>query len=323
MTDVKASIVITYYNEARFIDAAVRSALNQTFDAAYEVILVDDGSDVPVTEVLEANLLRNSILHVIRQENGGVGAARHAGIRRAAGRWITFLDADDRIAPNKLARHVAAAEALDSPMAVIFTGTEQRPEGNLKYCHLLGDCVEINDDILRGRMPSGASILMPRKLYFDCGGFDGTIRSECQFLLLARLIGAKAKFYVIPEPLYIQTIRPDSNRHIVRHRLDSIDRVLKTITDLFVRNEMKELLPHFCRRRLLAQIKVSMEDRKYVYSYRLARLFRRHRTISQGWLGLIFIYVAANAVTSSLVNTFLWNIVRRVRVWTQPRISTR
>ena len=45
MSGVKASVVITYFDETEFIDAAVASALDQSFDAAYEVILIDDGGE--------------------------------------------------------------------------------------------------------------------------------------------------------------------------------------------------------------------------------------------------------------------------------------
>lgn len=323
MSGVRASVVITYFDEAEFIDAAVASALDQSFDGAYEVILIDDGGERPVSDVLAAELRRNPILHVIRQPNQGLAAARHAGVERAQGHWVAFLDADDRMAPDKLARQVAAAEALDDPKAVIFTGTEQRPEGNLKYCHLTGDCVEIADDILHSHVPSGASMLLTREFYFDCGGFDGAIRKEAEFLLLARLIAAEARFYVIPEPLYIQTMRGDSQRHDIAERLDNIDRILNEIGDLFDHHGMKERLPDFCRRRLLAQIRVSLEDRHYAYSVRLVGLFRRHEVISAHWEVLILAYVAANAATLSLVNALLWTLIRKLRAWTRPRLSRR
>ena len=243
--DVKVSIVIPYFSESAFIVAAVRSALNQTFGDAYEVILVDDGSDRPVTEVLTADLLGSPKLYIMRQENQGAAAARHAGIQRATGRWITFLDADDEVASVKLARQVAAAEALDSPMAVIFTGTEQRPTGSLKWCGLMGGCVEITDDILRCRLPPLTSMLLSRKLYFDCGGFDTAVRKYEDLLLLARLICANARFYVIPEPLYIQTIRADSSINSTLYGLESIDGMLKEITDLFSRNGIEAQLSRF------------------------------------------------------------------------------
>jgi glycosyltransferase involved in cell wall biosynthesis len=99
------SAVVTTYNQAPYIEDALRSATGQTYPHV-EIIVVDDGSidDTP------ARLARfGDRITVVRQPNLGVAASRNTGIRRARGELIAFLDGDDLWEPGKLAAQVDAA----------------------------------------------------------------------------------------------------------------------------------------------------------------------------------------------------------------------
>lgn len=92
------SVVIPTYNRARDLMRAVSSVLDQTRPAD-EIIVVNDGS----TDDTEARLgVFGGRVTYIRQENQGPGAARNRGIAAARGKWIAFLDSDDRWLPDKL-----------------------------------------------------------------------------------------------------------------------------------------------------------------------------------------------------------------------------
>src|SRR6266566_518104 len=99
----EVSVVIPAFNAGRTITAALQSVFAQTY-RRYEVIVVDDGSaDDTALRVAEWG----SRIQYVRQANGGPGAARNEGIRRARGRLIAFLDADDVWLPRKLQRQMA------------------------------------------------------------------------------------------------------------------------------------------------------------------------------------------------------------------------
>lgn len=94
----RVSIVIPTYNDDReHLAEAVASARAQTYPNV-EVVVVDDGSDVPVQ--LDG-------VRVIRQDNAGPSAARNTGIRATSAEVVICLDADDRLSPT------TAAEAVD------------------------------------------------------------------------------------------------------------------------------------------------------------------------------------------------------------------
>ncbi len=93
------SVVIPSYNCGKFIGDAIDSVLAQGYPAL-EILVIDDGSTDDTCNVVEGY---GRLVTLIRQTNAGSAAARNEGIRRAAGKYIAFLDADDIWLPGKLA----------------------------------------------------------------------------------------------------------------------------------------------------------------------------------------------------------------------------
>jgi len=114
-TSLRFSIVIPTYNYGRFLDRAVSSALAQPGDD-FEVLVVDDGSTDDTPRVVERF---GDDLRYVRQQNRGAAAARNRGAELAAGEWIVFLDADDRLLPKALA-HFREATAAHAEAAMVF-----------------------------------------------------------------------------------------------------------------------------------------------------------------------------------------------------------
>lgn len=98
------SIVITSYNYERYVGDTIRSALGQTYPHA-EVIVVDDGSTDGSRAVLES--YRDSC-RVIYRANGGEAAASHSGLLECRGDLVLFLDSDDMLDKDAIARVVEA-----------------------------------------------------------------------------------------------------------------------------------------------------------------------------------------------------------------------
>lgn len=101
------SIVIPAYNCDRYIGQAIESILNQTY-SAYEIIVVDDGSQDNTREALQPY---SQHIHYVYQQNQGVSVARNHGLNLARGEFIVFLDGDDTFLPDKLTTQLAVFEA--------------------------------------------------------------------------------------------------------------------------------------------------------------------------------------------------------------------
>ena len=100
------SIVVTCFNQGRYLADAVESARHQTCDRT-ELIIVDDGS----TDDTAAVAAQVGVAQLIRQANAGLPAARNAGLYRARGKYITFLDADDLLLPKAIELGLACHNA--------------------------------------------------------------------------------------------------------------------------------------------------------------------------------------------------------------------
>ncbi|MBK0401920.1 glycosyltransferase family 2 protein [Adhaeribacter sp. BT258] len=94
------SIVIPLYNKQEHIANTLQSVLHQTFPD-YELLVINDGSTDQSATI--AGLFHDHRLQVFHQKNAGVSAARNHGIKRAKGRYLAFLDADDLWEPQYLA----------------------------------------------------------------------------------------------------------------------------------------------------------------------------------------------------------------------------
>jgi glycosyltransferase involved in cell wall biosynthesis len=100
------SIVINNYNYARYLGAAIDSALMQTW-RPLEVVVVDDGSTDDSWSIIERYRDR---VHALRQPNGGQGAAYNSGFAASRGEWVLFLDSDDLLDADAVERMLKHAQ---------------------------------------------------------------------------------------------------------------------------------------------------------------------------------------------------------------------
>jgi glycosyltransferase involved in cell wall biosynthesis len=99
--EARVSIIIPYYNQPAFLAEAVSSAKKQTYGNV-EIIVVDDGSVVPAGSIIEQ---ANNVA-IWRTENRGVSAARNLGFAKSSGKYLIFLDSDDRLLPGAIEAHL-------------------------------------------------------------------------------------------------------------------------------------------------------------------------------------------------------------------------
>ena len=101
------SIIITSYNQKQYLQEAIDSVLGQTFQDL-EIVVVDDASNDGSREIIEESVRAHPglVRSLLLTRNGGVAAARNAGLEACRGEWITHLDGDDRYLPHKLEREM-------------------------------------------------------------------------------------------------------------------------------------------------------------------------------------------------------------------------
>ena len=147
--DPTVSVVIPAYNAEKTIGRLLGCVLNQTWQAQ-QVILVDDGSKDRTAEIAEKTAKNDPRLTVIRQENLGVSATRNTGLKRCAGKYIRFVDADDTLPAESTELMVRRAEENRAEM--VIGGYDQYIGAKRSFHNLAGrddtvDCDRIMDHL--------------------------------------------------------------------------------------------------------------------------------------------------------------------------------
>lgn len=117
MTKPKVSMILSAYNEERFIDKAICSLTNQSLKEI-EIIIINDGSTDKTPEIIEKYAEEDPRITVINQSNIGLGASRNKGMAIAQGEYVGFLDGDDwyRLDALEIAYNEAKSKDTDITM---------------------------------------------------------------------------------------------------------------------------------------------------------------------------------------------------------------
>jgi glycosyltransferase involved in cell wall biosynthesis len=170
----QASLVITTYNHARFLGEAIRSALSQTVPFS-EILVVDDGSSDRPEEVTRDY----PSVKIIHQANQGLSVARNTGLAHARGKFLAFLDADDRLLPSALAINLRLF-AKEPDCGFVYGSYRYIDEkGAIIRPELIRDPgSEPYSGFLRGNLIGmHAAVLYDRSRLAEVGGFDPNLRA--------------------------------------------------------------------------------------------------------------------------------------------------
>ena len=247
------SVIIPTYNAAATIGHAIESVLVQRFPAQ-EIIVVDDGSSDGTAAVVAGFGDR---VRYMFQANGGVSAARNAGIRAASGDWLAFLDADDWYYPDRLRWH--AEWIARDPHLDFLTGDYEyrRPDGSLisrsmetteagralleKAKGAREVIMELEElaPFVENHFGDTHTLSVPRRTFLALGGYP-LGRAVCEDVnFLIRLCARSRRVGVICEPMGVYLIRPNSAT-----RADPLRSQLLTVEALLpLRDELRNASP--------------------------------------------------------------------------------
>jgi glycosyltransferase involved in cell wall biosynthesis len=199
----RISVLLPCHNHGAWIEEAVRSVLDQTCQD-FEIIVVDDGSDDPVTrERLDA--LRAPRTRVVRTANRGLPAARNHAARHAAGELFCALDADDRLAPAWFEKGLAA---LDERPHLAFVSHWLQTFGDEHWTWTPERC---DLPALLARNTVNGAALVRRSAFEAVGGYDESMRQGCEdWDFWLRLVEHGYEGFIVPEVLFYYRRHPSS-----------------------------------------------------------------------------------------------------------------
>lgn len=127
------SVIIPVYQAEKFLTECVESVRKQDY-SELEIVLVNDGSTDRSNQMCEELAAADPRIRVIHQNNKGSGAARNAGIKEATGKYLLFLDADDKLDDSSAIRSLAARAEREQADIVIGTYRRWRANGEKVKC---------------------------------------------------------------------------------------------------------------------------------------------------------------------------------------------
>ena len=260
MSYKKTSIIIPCYNAERWIAEAIESCLNQTYPSV-EIIVIDDGSTDLSLEIIKS--YGNKITWETGENRGG-NHARNRGFALSKGEYIQFLDADDYILPEKIARQVKFLEKTN--VDVVYGDWRHRqhlPSGEtfLEDIKISGVQENILASLLADWWVSPACLLFSREIVEKSDGWDESLEAgqDRDFFLSVVMSGAKVGY----QPGCYSVYRRYGNNTVSS---SSLIRYLESHYKIVQRAERKlnkqgKLIPQY--RRALAQSYFVMA-RKYL-----------------------------------------------------------
>lgn len=124
------SVIVPVYNIEKYIDKCIESIRNQDY-SELQIILVDDGSTDESGRICDKHAKEDSRIQVLHKENGGLSDARNAGIEKATGKYIAFVDGDDEIAPYYIKTCVKEADTRNADLLIFDYSEIEEASGRI------------------------------------------------------------------------------------------------------------------------------------------------------------------------------------------------
>ena len=265
-SDPCISVVIPHYNQNEFLVHALESVARQKY-LPYEVIVVDDGSDRPPQDLMDAFKDRLKLQIILHQTNRGVSAARNKGISASTGSYIALLDADDLWGRDHLFRFAECAKqnnvfyySAGAESQAFIRNTKQQPASPVCYKDNY-----FKQAVKNSMIVNSSSVVMHRKVFEQVGYFDTDLRvfEDMDFWMRA---GRVFPLYHTPQTNVF--IRPDTPGSLTKR------------PELYLENAIK----HFFERHLEAV--QTQEEKHFVQQNILGTIlhFRIRQQTAPGWL---------------------------------------
>jgi glycosyltransferase involved in cell wall biosynthesis len=314
------SVVVPAYNVADFLGECIDSVKNQTY-SDWELIVVNDGSKDNTLEVAKSSVGDDQRINVIDQENGGVSAARNAGLTAAKGRYVAFLDGDDYWEATFLEKLVMAIS--DAGMKIAYCGYNRLYHNGFirkyRYQYPSGDILipPKNEPVQLhiGAMLFDREFLFHHNIAFTVGGLIGQ-----DWEMMCKAV-ALTKVQSVPENLMIYRQRGGSalhsgwNWHKQIHSLMGRKRAINFIAEKGAEVENSEAKLEYLRKRL------AYKSMRFLWRMLKAKAYDDTLTLMQK---PEFIEYLSHLETKSLgfIDSLKYRIIKskNMNLWQIPRV---
>ena len=193
LTNPLVSVLIPLYNAQKYISQCLDSVINQTYNNI-EIIIIDDGSTDNSLSIVKEYEKKYSWIHVFLQKNSGSSVARNKAFIYSKGDYIQYLDADDYLHKDKIARQVEILDFKDKYTLVfgehiLIDGSNEKKQSLCIYTkNSYSSCELLKMMWLRFEVILVHSYLVHRSLIEKSGGWDETLTTNDDGEFLGRIL---------------------------------------------------------------------------------------------------------------------------------------
>ena len=310
------SLVVPVYNVAPYLERCMASLAAQNLDRM-EIVCVDDGSTDDCPAILARYAAQYVQIRVIRQDNGGLSAARNTGLAHISGEYVAFVDSDDWIDPGYYRRllELARTNHLDMAHGNAMYHFEGRREDHPIYRDALSTEVMPGREVLRRRLKEKTLLHMVwmhlyRRDFIERLGMRFVPRlyhEDVLWTTRALLEARRVAYDPAPGYFYRQRVRPLAAEAWDKHlnfEIDSFAYIARGMTELAatvgddaqlqqllrwqlvdgglsIFHKLRKLSSPELRRRLYRQLR---RDGVYGLLWNNATLTAQRRRIARAWL---------------------------------------
>jgi glycosyltransferase involved in cell wall biosynthesis len=198
------TVLMTVYNEERYIESGIRSILNQTY-TDFEFLIIDDGSTDKTETIIQS--FSDSRIRYVKIDRRGRSNALNHGFKIASNDWIFLMDADDISLPHRFERQIGFSKTLTKEFIIscsyaVFENCKLKFLVNVKTIH----------DELRKRLALHSELInsglfLNRQTVLNAGGYHDNVFEDYELLLRLK---DKICFMNVDEILLLVRYRGDS-----------------------------------------------------------------------------------------------------------------
>ena len=214
----KFSVITAVYNVASYLSEAIESILCQDigFKDSVELIIVDDGSTDSSGEICDYyQTLYPDNIKVLHKPNGGAASARNAGIALASGRYLNFLDGDDKLSPCTLSAVYHFFSTVDDQISLVsvpiqfFEKKETAHRLNYKYKDGKNQIINLNTQYSYVQMSIASSFI--KREVLNEHSFDTSLRYAEDAKVIMQLLLEHPYYGIVPSGCYYYRFRNTQN----------------------------------------------------------------------------------------------------------------
>lgn len=205
------SVIIPTYSRPDFIIRAIDSVLSQTYNPI-ELIVVDDNGlgtefQIATEKLLHPYIEKGVIIYLPHDVNKNGSAARNTGARACSGKYVTFLDDDDELHPDKIKRQVEAIESSNGEFHGAYCGVIKKTSSRVLSRAIPNKSGNLQRELLAQEwgFVTGSNPLFCREVFDNVGFFDESFKRKQDIEMMVRFF-RKYKIVAVPEILLTKNV---------------------------------------------------------------------------------------------------------------------